>query len=338
MENTQRNAHHTEHGQHGYNNANQSWLRANQGRHSVPSLNDFAQTSTHSTPSQQQASMHAAYLAAEAQQHAHTPYYSAKACCPYHLAQAYSPSYASEAWNPALTYAYPAYSPYSAATTERAASLLAQQQYGFQGQLPLNGYSPFTGFQGQLPLNGYSPFTGFQGQLPLNGYSPFTGFQGQLPLNGYSPFTGFQGQLPASNWTSFSSTQGQLPASHFAPQQFGFQNQTGSWSPAVNVIETNDAYLVNAEVCGVREEDVEIYVQHNILTIRGQKQLSATEQQHPVQSAERVYGPFTRTVVLATPVQAAKVKAQLQFGVLEIECPKISQQENGIQRIKIAKK
>ena len=108
--------------------------------------------------------------------------------------------------------------------------------------------------------------------------------------------------------------------------------------PSLSVIERHDAFVVTAEVAGVTEKEIEVYVHHNQLTIRGNRIADTTEQQNPWQIAERCFGPFVRTIVLPIAVIANKVKAELKDGLLSIELPKITQIEGDIQRVKLSYK
>lgn len=97
-------------------------------------------------------------------------------------------------------------------------------------------------------------------------------------------------------------------------------NPTG-WKPPIDVLETADAYIVIAELPGVRREDLDIHIDDGRLTLagsRGEREL-ACEQYHRI---ERGHGAFSRTFQLPLPVDADRINADLRDGVLTVTCPK----------------
>lgn len=93
------------------------------------------------------------------------------------------------------------------------------------------------------------------------------------------------------------------------------------WTPAVDLHETPDRYVVTAEVPGLTREDLDIRVHDGRLTIAGvrRERTSRCEQYHRV---ERGHGSFSRTFQLPLPVDADHVAADLRDGVLTVTCPK----------------
>jgi HSP20 family protein len=113
---------------------------------------------------------------------------------------------------------------------------------------------------------------------------------------------------------------------HWASGQFGQQPATGhaveAWAPAVDITERKDAYLVTAELPGIGTEDLEITFQDGILTIQGERHHAADAAGEKVHRAERRYGPFRRSITLPSHVQAGKIEASAQDGVVQILIPK----------------
>jgi HSP20 family protein len=104
---------------------------------------------------------------------------------------------------------------------------------------------------------------------------------------------------------------------------FGSWNADGNASfPAVNVWEEDEALNVEAELPGMKLEDVEIFVTgNNQLTIKGERKPAANgESTH--HREERPTGKFLRTLTLPFPVDATKVEARLTNGILSIQMPK----------------
>jgi HSP20 family protein len=115
-------------------------------------------------------------------------------------------------------------------------------------------------------------------------------------------------------------------AAHWAPGQFGQQHGAGSagqaWPPAVDITERKDAYLVTAEMPGFGIDDVELTFQDGVLTIQSERQHMADADGDKVHRAERRYGMFRRSITLPTNVQADKIEATAQDGVLQVVVPK----------------
>jgi HSP20 family protein len=99
---------------------------------------------------------------------------------------------------------------------------------------------------------------------------------------------------------------------------------TGStaWVPPVDISEREDAYLVAAELPGVRAGDVEITFQDGLLTIQGERHDVSAADGQKVHRAERRYGPFRRSITLPNHVDADKIEASAQDGVLQVLVPK----------------
>ena len=97
---------------------------------------------------------------------------------------------------------------------------------------------------------------------------------------------------------------------------------TAAWLPLVDIFEEPDVIHLVAEVPGVKPEDVKISVEGNLLTIKGTKEQLAEEKAEKVHRYERTYGAFERTFRLSASIDANKIKATCNLGVLTITLPK----------------
>jgi HSP20 family protein len=95
--------------------------------------------------------------------------------------------------------------------------------------------------------------------------------------------------------------------------------------PAVDISETDDNYVVEAELPGLTKEDVKISVKGNILTIRGEKKQEKNETRKNLQRNERCYGTFMRSFTLPSHVEADNIEAEFKDGILSITLPKIEE-------------
>jgi len=96
----------------------------------------------------------------------------------------------------------------------------------------------------------------------------------------------------------------------------------GNWLPAVDVSETETEMVVRAELPGMTEGDIELSLQDNVLTLKGEKKQEQHEEKENYHRVERSYGSFTRSFTLPANVQQADIKATFKDGVLQIALPK----------------
>lgn len=96
----------------------------------------------------------------------------------------------------------------------------------------------------------------------------------------------------------------------------------GNWVPPVDIFETAGRDLViKVELPDVNREDVEVTVENNTLTLRGEKKVPADVKEDQFRRVERRYGTFSRSFTLPTTVDAAKVSADYKNGVLTVKLP-----------------
>jgi HSP20 family protein len=103
------------------------------------------------------------------------------------------------------------------------------------------------------------------------------------------------------------------------PRLWERQNEFGL---ALDVAEKSDAYIVKASVPGVAPEDVEITLSDNVLTIKGEMKEDREIKEETYHLRERRFGQFTRSVTLPMPVNADKIEAVNENGVLTLTLPK----------------
>lgn len=96
----------------------------------------------------------------------------------------------------------------------------------------------------------------------------------------------------------------------------------GMFSPAVDLVEEKDHLMLKADLPGLTKDDVNVTVQDNHLTIKGEKKREAETKDANLYLSERVYGRFTRTIELPSTVDAKKIEARFKDGVLQITLPK----------------
>jgi HSP20 family protein len=96
----------------------------------------------------------------------------------------------------------------------------------------------------------------------------------------------------------------------------------GGFTPAFDVKETKDAYVVRADLPGVRESDVDVSVTGNVVTVSGRREQENREEGDQFFALERSYGTFMRTLTLPEGADVENIKAELKEGVLALTIPK----------------
>jgi HSP20 family protein len=94
------------------------------------------------------------------------------------------------------------------------------------------------------------------------------------------------------------------------------------WAPAVDIYETEHELVVKADLPDVNPQDLDIRVENNILTIRGERKFENKVSEENYLRVERAYGSFSRSFSLANSVKSDAIKADYQNGVLTLSIPK----------------
>ncbi|WP_291987948.1 Hsp20/alpha crystallin family protein [Luteitalea sp.] len=98
--------------------------------------------------------------------------------------------------------------------------------------------------------------------------------------------------------------------------------QRGEWSPAVDIYENADQEIVlTAELPGIAREDIDLRVEHNTLTLRGERKRDTSIKQEQYHRVERAYGAFSRSFSLPSRIDTEQVRAEFKEGLLIITLP-----------------
>ena len=95
----------------------------------------------------------------------------------------------------------------------------------------------------------------------------------------------------------------------------------GTWTPPVDIYEVDGGLVLKAELPDMRREDIDVSVENNTLTIRGERKLDNEIKQESFHRIERAYGNFVRSFSLPNTVDATKIAAEYRNGVLTIKLP-----------------
>jgi HSP20 family protein len=96
----------------------------------------------------------------------------------------------------------------------------------------------------------------------------------------------------------------------------------GSWSPNVDIFENKDQIVIEAELPGLRPEDVDISIENNVLTIHGERKFEKKDETDNYLRVERSYGSFTRSFTLPPTVSSENVDAVFENGLLRLTLAK----------------
>ncbi len=96
--------------------------------------------------------------------------------------------------------------------------------------------------------------------------------------------------------------------------------ENSDWTPVVDIYETDDSFIVKAELPGVKKEDVHVNIENGLLTIKGEKKVETEDKKrHRVECS---YGSFMRSFTLPQSVAIDKVEAKYKNGILNLVIPK----------------
>lgn len=110
--------------------------------------------------------------------------------------------------------------------------------------------------------------------------------------------------------------------------------ETGGWVPTIDITESAHAFNLHCDLPGVKKEDVEISMEHNVLTIKGSRNFEKNSDTDKEHRRERVYGEFYRQFSLPETADGHNIDAKLSDGVLEIVVPKTEKATSRVIEIK----
>ena len=99
------------------------------------------------------------------------------------------------------------------------------------------------------------------------------------------------------------------------------------WMPAMDLVETDDQFVLRADLPGLNEDDVKIEVEDNVLTLSGERKAEHESKQEGYHRVERAFGAFSRSLTLPKGVDPEAVSASFDRGVLEVHIPKPEQRK-----------
>ena len=97
---------------------------------------------------------------------------------------------------------------------------------------------------------------------------------------------------------------------------------TGDWTPRVDISETDNEFVIKAEIPEVKKEDVKVSVDNGVVTIQGERKQEKEDKGKKFHRVERYYGSFVRSFSLPDNIDETKIKASFKDGMLNLQIPK----------------
>lgn len=108
------------------------------------------------------------------------------------------------------------------------------------------------------------------------------------------------------------------------------------WAPSVDIVETNEEFLIKAELPEVKREDVKVSVDGGVLRIEGERKQEKEEKGKKYHRTERSYGSFLRTFSLPDNIDEGKIRADFKDGVLNVRLQKAEKAKPKAIEVKVA--
>lgn len=125
-------------------------------------------------------------------------------------------------------------------------------------------------------------------------------------------------------FASFENMFGRMPALLRWPRLPEFDGETKfEWSPSADISETEQEYLIRAELPAVKKEDVKVTFEDGMLTISGERKQKEEEKKERFHRLETFYGRFCRSFSLPENVDAGMIRAESKDGIVTIHVPKV---------------
>ena len=149
------------------------------------------------------------------------------------------------------------------------------------------------------------------------------------PTGSYDPFSAMRGEIDRIFDSFIGRRPGDLPTL--------FQSREFTVMPSMDVTENEQALLIDAELPGLAQEDIDVSLRDGVLTIQGEKKSERDETKDNVHLTERTCGRFRRTFRVPDTIDQEAIEAAMDNGVLHIKLPKQPDAQQPEKKIKIGK-
>jgi len=121
-----------------------------------------------------------------------------------------------------------------------------------------------------------------------------------------------------------------------SPTRFDDEGLLTTWAPPVDIQETEQEYVVKADLPDMKKDDVKVELNNGVLTVKGERKQEKEEKGKQFHRIERAYGEFVRRFVLPTEVDGTRVAADFKEGVLTVHLPKTAAAKPQAIEVKVA--
>jgi HSP20 family protein len=133
-------------------------------------------------------------------------------------------------------------------------------------------------------------------------------------------------------WEPFGTLPSLLRRGRFPAD---FEGNLVEWAPSTDISETDDEYLIRAELPAVKKEDVRVTADNGMLTIEGERKQTTENRNERFHRVESSYGSFTRSFSLPDNVDTDAIRCESRDGVLTIHVPKAKTEKQKSRQIKV---
>src|ERR1700735_251149 len=120
---------------------------------------------------------------------------------------------------------------------------------------------------------------------------------------------------------------------YLSPRRGNAESDLATWAPAVDIYETEGELVVKADLPDLDEKDIDVRIENNVLTIRGERKFEKSVNQDNYLRVERTYGAFSRSFSLPNTIDSEQIHAEYRNGVLSVRMPK--REESKPKQIKV---
>ncbi len=113
----------------------------------------------------------------------------------------------------------------------------------------------------------------------------------------------------------------------YRPTRYRAESETLDWMPVVDILEADGHVEIRAEIPGLSEQDVQVAVTDDVLTLKGEKTQESEDKDQKYHRVERSYGRFQRSFTLPANLDPEDIKAKFTHGVLTVSIPKVKEVE-----------
>lgn len=128
---------------------------------------------------------------------------------------------------------------------------------------------------------------------------------------------------PMGNVCELGNNMDTLFGDFFGLERLGAETELVEWTPRIDIVEANGGYELQADLPGMKKEDIKVEIVDDILTLKGERKLEEEKKEKNFRLTERRYGRFIRAFTLPENVNREGIVAEFKDGVLKLEIPTV---------------